>query len=75
MAFIGHGIRIWDALAYFPILERFGMFFKYHIGDTGLVLVASSNQDFVDETCSIISSSEKINFSFFVNDQKLVIST
>jgi myo-inositol-1(or 4)-monophosphatase len=75
MAFIGHGIRIWDALAYFPILKRFGISFKYHIGDTGLILVASSNQDFVDETCSIISSSEKSNFSFFVNDQKLVIST
>lgn len=74
-AFLGHGIRIWDALAYFPILERFGITLKYHIADTGLVLVASSNEEFVDEACSIITSSEKISFSFFMNDEKLVIST
>jgi len=74
MAFIGHGIRIWDALAYFPILARFGIVFSYYIGNAGLVLVASSNQKFVDEACSIISSSENIAFSFFENDQRLVIS-
>ena len=74
MAFIGHSLRIWDALAYFPILERYGISFKYHIDDSGLVLVASSNQVFVDEACGIISSSENIAFSFFLNNQQLVIS-
>lgn len=74
MAFIGHGIRIWDALAYFPILERFGIALKYHISTTGLILVASSNQELVDDACGIISSNEKIAFSRFVNDEILVIS-
>ena len=74
MAFIGHSLRIWDALAYFPILERFGIIFKYHIGGNSLFLVASSNQDFVNEACDIISLSEKIAFSFYSNNEPLVIS-
>lgn len=73
-AFIGHGIRIWDALAFFPLLDRFGISASYHIGASGLVLIASSNQDFIEEACSIIVESEKIAFSPLARDENLVIS-
>jgi fructose-1,6-bisphosphatase/inositol monophosphatase family enzyme len=74
-AFIGHGIRIWDALAYFPLLERFGISTHYHIGPSGLVFIASSDQAFIDEACGIITAIEKIAFSVFTRDTNLVIST
>jgi myo-inositol-1(or 4)-monophosphatase len=74
LAFIGHGIRIWDALAYFPLLDRFGISAAYHIGTTGLVLIASSNHDFIEEACGIISETEKISFSRLIRDGNLVIS-
>ena len=73
-AFIGHGIRIWDALAYFPLLQRFGIAARYHIGASGLVLVASSNQVFIDEACGIICENEKIDFSVLTCDASLEIS-
>ena len=73
-AFIGHGIRLWDALAYFPLLERFGIFANYHIDASGLVLVASSDRSFVDEACSIIAKKEMINFTGLTREVNLVIS-
>ena len=73
-AFIGHGIRIWDALAYFPLLERFGIFANYHIDALGLVLVASWDKSFVDEACGIIAKKEMIQFTGLTRELNLVIS-
>lgn len=73
-AFIGHGIRIWDALAYFPLLDHFDISASYHIGPSGLSLIASSNQGFIEEACEIISKTEKTVFSLLTEESKLVIS-
>jgi len=73
-AFIGHGIRIWDALAYFPLLDHFGIFASYHIGPSGLTLIASYNQGFIEESCGIIAQTENTAFSRLTQDYKLVIS-
>jgi len=73
-AFIGHCIRIWDALAYFPLLDHFGISASYHIGRSGLTLIASSNQGFIEEACGIIAQTENTVFSLLTRGDKLVIS-
>jgi len=75
VAFIGHGIRIWDALAFFPILERFGIYVNYHINESSLVLVASSDKYFVNEACGIITKNEMIKFNSFKCELNLQVST
>jgi fructose-1,6-bisphosphatase/inositol monophosphatase family enzyme len=73
-AFVGHGIRIWDALAYFPLLDKFGISASYHIGPSGISLIASSNQGFIEEACGIIAKTENTVFSLLTQESKLVIS-
>lgn len=74
-SFVGHGIRIWDALAYFPLLENFGISAKYQIGEAGLNLIASKDTAFIKEACDVISLNENINFSDLVYNNKLKISS
>lgn len=74
-AFIGHGIRIWDALAFFPILEHFGINFQYYIDSSRLILVASSSKSFIHDACSIISEAEHVDFSSVDANKRLVISS
>ncbi|WP_006247516.1 inositol monophosphatase family protein [Mycolicibacterium tusciae] len=73
-AFIGHSVRVWDALAYFPLLHRFRLAAKYHLGASGLTLIAGFDETFVDEACTIISANEAITFNSVSDDSKLVIS-
>ncbi|WP_204807635.1 inositol monophosphatase family protein [Mycobacterium riyadhense] len=74
-AFIGHDVRVWDALAYFPLLDWFGLPARYHLGASGLTLIAGFDDEFVDEACAVISANEAIAFNAVARDAKLVIST
>lgn len=73
-SFIGHGIRIWDALAYFPLLEHFGISAKYYIGSAGLSIIASIDTRFIEEACEVITLNENIKFSNLAHNRQLVIS-
>lgn len=75
IAFIGHRIRLWDALAYFPLFNYFGIAAHYHIGSSGLCLVASLNQALIDEVCDVITKNESFSFNVVSRDSKLVISS
>ena len=74
-AFIGHNIRIWDALAYFPILRMLGIEFRYHISGTSLVLIASFSEEFINDASSIISEQEQLELHKLTDDQTLVITS
>ncbi|OBI26210.1 hypothetical protein A5709_07440 [Mycobacterium sp. E1386] len=74
-AFIGHGIRVWDAIAYVPLLHWFGLPARYHLGTSDLTLIAGFDEEFVDEACAVISANEAITFTAISRDAKLVIST
>jgi myo-inositol-1(or 4)-monophosphatase len=74
-AFIGHGVRVWDALAYVPLLHWFGLPARYHLGASGLTLIAGFDEKFVDEACAVISANEAITFNAISPSAKLVIST
>lgn len=73
-AVIAHGVRLWDALAYFPLLHRFDLSAKYHLGTFGLTLVAGFDPTFVDEACSVVSANEGIAFNSVAPEARLVIS-
>ena len=60
LAFI-HGIRIWDALAYFPLLERYGIKFRYYINSTSLILVASLCDELLNNACILFPNLSKLN--------------
>lgn len=47
--FIGHGIRVWDALAYMPVLKELGHLVKYAITNNELTIVTGSNRSLIDE--------------------------
>lgn len=74
-AFIGHHVRVWDAIAYFPLLDWYGLPARYHLDASGLTLIAGFDEGFVNEACGVISANEAIEFSAVSADAKLVIST
>lgn len=68
MAFIGHGIRIWDAIAFFPVLLSRQIKFVYAIKGNELTLLASSEVDFLESAAHILESQQGIRFHSFCND-------
>lgn len=73
-SFIAHRVRIWDVIAYFPILKHFNISFKYHINSSGVILIASNDNEFLFEACSIISYNEGVIFNSFLPNQGLVFT-
>lgn len=68
MAFIGHGIRIWDAVAYFPVLAANRIYIKYSMKGNALTVLASTRLDFVDSAAKIIETQQGIVLHDFCND-------
>ncbi len=54
MGFVGHGLRLWDALAFLPILEQHGIEVHYLIHETSITLVASRRLDFVTGVADVL---------------------
>jgi myo-inositol-1(or 4)-monophosphatase len=72
--FIGHGIRIWDALSYFPILQNLGYTVQYSLSKTSLDMVAGSDEVLIEHILSIFGSSQGTQFTKFHPDNALRIS-
>lgn len=69
MAFIGHGIRIWDAIAFLPVLAAKKITVMYAIKDNELTLLASSRADFVKNAALILEKQQSITLHNFCNDK------
>jgi myo-inositol-1(or 4)-monophosphatase len=54
MGFVGHGLRMWDALAFLPILAQRGIEVHYLIHETSITLVAAKRLDFVKGVADIL---------------------
>jgi myo-inositol-1(or 4)-monophosphatase len=50
-SFVGHKIRIWDGLAFLPMLASFGIKVAYKIDGTDLLMVASRNEKHFSKLC------------------------
>jgi myo-inositol-1(or 4)-monophosphatase len=68
MAFIGHGIRLWDAIAFFPLLNTNQFKVMYAVKGNKLSLLASKKVDFLDCAAKIIEAQQGITFHIFSND-------
>jgi myo-inositol-1(or 4)-monophosphatase len=55
-AFVGVEVRIWDALAYLPLLAHYGFAVRYRIAAGRLTLVASKDSDLVAALSAAVTS-------------------
>jgi myo-inositol-1(or 4)-monophosphatase len=69
MAFIGHGIRLWDALAFLPILASKGIMVKYAVEAMHINLVASTNISFLERTEQILQEQQGLALHNFHRDR------
>ena len=68
MAFIGHGIRLWDAIAFLPLLNANQIKVMYAIKGNELTLLASKQVDFLYGAAQIIEAQKGTTFDIFGND-------
>jgi myo-inositol-1(or 4)-monophosphatase len=68
MAFIGHGIRLWDAIAFLPALTAKQIQVMYAIKGNELTLLASTHVDFIDKAAQILKSHQGIALHHFSDD-------
>jgi fructose-1,6-bisphosphatase/inositol monophosphatase family enzyme len=74
MAFVGHDIRVWDAIAFLPVLASRGILFKYSIQGGGITLVASTKLSFLDGCERILQEQQGITLNEF-RDDSLKVAT
>jgi myo-inositol-1(or 4)-monophosphatase len=68
MAFVGHGIRLWDAIAFLPVLNANHFKVMYYIKGNELTMLASIRADFLDTASQIIKRHQGITFHTYSND-------
>ena len=68
MAFIGHGIRLWDAIAFLPVLTAKQIQVMYSIKGNELILLASKREDFLYSAAQILEMQQGITLHNFIND-------
>lgn len=66
MAFIGHGIRLWDAVAFLPVLVSEGIAINYHIQGMTISLVASKDVGFVMSASEIVQQEQGVIFNEYM---------
>lgn len=70
--FIGHGIRIWDALAYLPVLSAMGIACRYHIQSSAISLIASRDEAFLQAASTVLLQTQGINLHVYQNTSPLI---
>lgn len=68
MAFIGHGIRLWDAIAFLPVLSALQIQVRYAIKGNALTLLASTRVDFLESAAHILEMQQGLTLHNFRND-------
>ena len=67
-AFIGHGISLWDAIAFFPILTSEGIKIIYNIQGYKITFLASKIDKFLEIGEKILKKHQRLNFYKFQNN-------
>ena len=63
--FIGQKIRVWDAIAFFPILQNYGVLISYYLHEENMYLIASRNVDLVNGAKAIFESMLNKKMSYY----------
>lgn len=75
IAFIGHEIRIWDAIAYLPMLRVSNINVYYALQEEGLTVVAGYKDEFLQDVIDILEKTQKIHLSKYEIDDKIKITS
>jgi fructose-1,6-bisphosphatase/inositol monophosphatase family enzyme len=68
MAFIGHGIRVWDAIAFLPVLTSRQIAVMYATKGNELTLIASHRADFINAAAQILEEHQGLTLLSFLNN-------
>lgn len=68
MAFIGHGIRLWDAIAFLPVLTAKQIKVMYAVKGNEFTLLASTRVDFLNHAMQILKTQQGVNLHNFCNE-------
>lgn len=68
MAFIGHGIRLWDALAFLPVLASAQVPVRYALDGGAITLVAGTRAGFLERAVRILEKERGLALHDFRND-------
>ncbi len=68
MAFIGHGIRLWDAISFLPVLRSKQIMVRYSINGLSITLLASRREDFLENAAQILQKQQGLTLHNFNND-------
>ncbi|MGC3962323.1 MAG: inositol monophosphatase family protein [Rhodocyclaceae bacterium] len=68
MAFVGHGIRVWDAIAFLPVLASRQIPVKYAITGQSITLVAGTKAGFLEGAEQILKTEQGLALHTFRND-------
>lgn len=63
--FIGHNIRIWDAIAFMPVLKTLDYTVKYSISDKEITLLAGLDIDLIEEISSVFGENQSTKLNDF----------
>jgi myo-inositol-1(or 4)-monophosphatase len=74
IAFIGHGIRIWDAIAFLPVLSARKITTMYAIRGEEFTLLASTQTDFVKCAAQILEQKQGLSLHYYRDDELKVDS-
>lgn len=73
MAFIGHDVRLWDAVAYLPVLALQQIEVRYRIKGLSITLLASAHGDFLDGAEQILKQQQGMTLHRYSSQEALRI--
>ncbi len=68
MSFIGHGIRLWDAISFLPVLTSKQIKVLYSINGLSITLLASRREDFLENAVQILQKQQGLTLHNYNND-------
>jgi myo-inositol-1(or 4)-monophosphatase len=71
MAFIGHDIRLWDAVAFLPVLASQKIEVRYRIKGLSIILLASKRADFLESAAKILQQQQGLTLHKYSRDDAL----
>ena len=75
MAFIGHGIRLWDAIAFLPVLALQGIVVRYQIKGLSITLLAGKRSDFLESAAQVLQQKQGLTLHEYYRDDALRVET
>ena len=73
-AVVAHEVRIWDALAFLPILHHYGFTTRYRLTSDRLTVVSALEAELVDSLSAAITGDETTSLAPFVPEVPLEVS-